>query len=286
MIEPLDCLPCLSRQAALTARLSTPDAARQQAGLGEALMHLAMTEPSTPLPAVVDDVQRTLARHTGSDDPYFEVRERLGNAARSLLPALLRMKRNAEDPWAFSVLVSAAGNLLEEARDPAKAGPAMDAAWQATARGTLAIDHVEALKSVSHASSSLLFLADNAGEIVWDSLLIDLLGPARVTIGVQRQPCLHNATADDLSFVTWPVPPRIAVFEEPPPGYPSRKPPSLDRLLAQSDLVVAKGSEWFERLSQHPSAPKRFHILAPFCSRVAARLGVEPRELVATLLPS
>lgn len=282
MLESLECLPCLSRQVAMTARLSTSSAAKQQAGLGEALMHMAIAEPSMPPPMVAEDLQRTLSRHTGSADPYAEVRYRLSVSARALLPALLRMKREADDPWEFSVRVAAAGNLLEAARDPDQAGPAMEVAWQATARGELVLNHCEALRAAAGHASHIVFLADNAGEVVWDRLLIDLLGAARVTLAVRGLPYLHNALAEDLDLSTWLVPPRVVTFDDPLPGYSTTSTaPALDQLLAKADLVIAKGSEWPERLGGRVPAEKCFYILAPACQRVARRFGVPVNSLVA-----
>lgn len=283
MIDSIDCLPCLSRQAATTARLSTSNTAKQQAGMGEALMHLAMMEPSTPPTLVGEDLQRTLSRHTGNSDPYAEIRQRLTVAARALLPALLRMKQESEDPWEFALRVCAAGNLLEAAREPNQAGPAMDAAWQAAARGTLVIDHSSALRFAANQAGEILFLADNAGEVVWDRLLIDLLGAARVSLAVRHQPYLHKAIVRDLDFATWLVPPRVAIYDDPPPGHPGdHTVQSLDQLLAKSDLVITKGSEWPERLAGRMSPEKCFFILAPACPRVAARFGVAHKALVVT----
>ncbi len=282
MIESLDCLPCLSRQAAVTVRLSTNNTSKQQAGMGEALMHLAMMDQSTPPSLAAEDVQRTLSRHTGSSDPYTDVRHRLTAAARALLPALLRMKHEADDPWAFAIRVSAAGNLLEAARDPNEAGSAMEAAWKATARGELVLDHGAALRAAVAQASNIVFLADNAGEVIWDHLLIDLLGAARVTLAVRGQPYLHDALAEDLDFSTWLVPPRVVTFDEPLAGHPTKTTVrSLDQLLAKADLVIAKGSEWPERLGGRVPAEKCFYILAPACQRVAKRFGVPAKALVA-----
>ena len=290
MIESLECLPCLSRQATLTARLSTDSAAKQQAGLGEALMHLAMMEPATFPTIVAEDIQRTVSRHTGSADPYTDVRQRLTAAALALLPALSRMKEEADDSWAVAIRIATAGNLLEEARDPAQAGPAMEAAWQATTKGQLALDHGKAFRdAVSHANH-IVFLADNAGEVIWDRLLIELFGTSKVTLVVRRRPYLHDAQVEDLDLSSWILAPRVVAFDDPLPGHPMpERAHLLDQLLAKADIVVAKGSDWPERLTGRVHAEKCFHLLAPSCRRTASRFGVQPKSLVvvhAAALPS
>ncbi len=281
MIGSLDCLPCLSLQATTTVRLATADVSRQQAGIGEALMHLAMMDPATPPPLAADDLQRTLSRHVANVDPYAEIRLSLTQAARALFPALLRMKQSSDDPWGFALLVSAAGNLLEAAREPSMAGVAMETAWQATARGSLTLNEGAELHASASKAGQILFIADHAGETVWDRLLIDELGAARVTLAVRHLPYLHAALQEDLDFTTWPVPPRVATYDDPPPGHPaSGDASSLDRLLEESDLVIAKGSSWPDRLQGRVSPRTCFHILAPACARVAARFGVPARALV------
>ena len=282
MIDSLDCLPCLSRQATITARLSTDNAAQQQAGLGEAFMHLAMMEPSTPPLQAAEDVQRTLLRHTGSADPYANVRRSLTVAARALLPALLRSVNHAEDPLAAALLISVAGNLLEDAREPALAGRAMDEAWHATARGVLAINHTEALRAAASRAKTILFLADNAGEVIWDRLLIEKLGAARVTLVVRNQPYLHDALTEDLDFRHCPVAPRVLATDDLALNTPHHHDDdTLSRLLPHADLVIAKGSSWHERLAGRVPPEKRFHLLAASCPRVAACFGVAPKALVA-----
>ncbi|OAM88959.1 ARMT1-like domain-containing protein [Termitidicoccus mucosus] len=279
---PFECLPCLSRQLAMTAQLSDAGKQKRHAGIAEALMHLAMSEPDTPLPVVSEDLQRTVMRHTGGADSYADVRRRLSSAARALLPALLRLQQEARDPWPVAVRVSAAGNLMEQARDPEQAGAAMDAAWHAAVRGRLALDHGEELRQAAKDARRIVFLADNAGEVIWDSLLIDQLGASRVTLAARRLPYLHDALAEELVSPDDRMACEVAAFDDPPPGYAREHGTgSLDQLLAGADLVIAKGSEWPERLAGRVPAELCFFLFAPACHRIATRFGVPPKSLVA-----
>jgi damage-control phosphatase, subfamily I len=46
-------------------------------------------------------------------------------------------------------------------------------------------------------ATSVLYLDDNAGEIVVDRLLVEQIGPSRVTVAVRRAPVLNDATVID-----------------------------------------------------------------------------------------
>ena len=281
MIAAVECLPCLSRQATVTAQLATPDAARQQAGLGEVLFHLAMADAGTPLHLVAEDVQRTLARHTGEPDPYAATRRKLTIAAQAMLPALRRLVGEANDPWAMALRIATAGNLLEQARDPARVGAALQAAWRAATGGPLALDDGDALRAAARAARRILFLADNAGEVVWDRLLIEQLGRRRVTLVVRRRPSWHDATLDDVALADWPEAPRCVAVDEALPGYPApASGRTLAPLLEQADLIVAKGADGLARLAGRVPPERRFHLFAPGCARQAAPLGVAVQALV------
>ena len=50
-------------------------------------------------------------------------------------------------------------------------------------------------------AQSILYLADNAGEIVFDRLLIEQLSPERVTLVVRGGPIINDATIADVQAV-------------------------------------------------------------------------------------
>ena len=52
-----------------------------------------------------------------------------------------------------------------------------------------------------HRKPRILYLADNSGEIVFDRLLIETLGPDRVTLMVKAGPIVNDVTREDLAQV-------------------------------------------------------------------------------------
>ncbi len=67
----LECIPCLCRETVAAVRAATPDAALQDAILGEALFHLAMRDPALPPAALAEDLRRLIATRLGSPAPDF-----------------------------------------------------------------------------------------------------------------------------------------------------------------------------------------------------------------------
>jgi uncharacterized protein with ATP-grasp and redox domains len=56
---------------------------------------------------------------------------------------------------------------------------------------------IEAFRKRAASAADILYLADNAGEIVLDRLLIESLGPERVTVAVRGHPVINDATLED-----------------------------------------------------------------------------------------
>lgn len=71
MPASLDCIPCLCKETVLAVRRATPDAALQDAVLGEALFHLAMRDPSLPPALLAADLRNLIATRTGQPVPPF-----------------------------------------------------------------------------------------------------------------------------------------------------------------------------------------------------------------------
>jgi uncharacterized protein with ATP-grasp and redox domains len=56
---------------------------------------------------------------------------------------------------------------------------------------------VPAFERAVGAARRILFIADNAGEIVLDRLLVERLSPPRVTVAVRAGPVVNDATYED-----------------------------------------------------------------------------------------
>lgn len=119
----------------------------------------------------------------------------------------------------------------------------------------------------------ILYLADNAGEIAFDRLLIEQIGPARVTVAVRGGPVINDATITDARAVGLHEIVEIIENGSDAPGT------LLDDCsqefkwrFAEADLILAKGQGNFEALSDEPH--NIFFLLKAKCAVIAAHAGV------------
>ncbi|OQA21119.1 MAG: hypothetical protein BWY63_01362 [Chloroflexi bacterium ADurb.Bin360] len=125
----------------------------------------------------------------------------------------------------------------------------------AAAASTVTISRIFAAGS----ACDILYLADNAGEIVLDRLLIEALGPARVTVAVRGAPVINDATMDGSDAPGTVLSDCSEAFQE---------------RFRKADLVISKGQGNFETLS---GAPRDVCFLFKVkCPVISSNVGLPP----------
>ena len=144
----------------------------------------------------------------------------------------------------------------------------------------LAGDLFTAVKNARH----VLYVADNAGEIGFDSLVIGQikdLGP-KVTLVVKKQTFFEDATMDEANtFGLQGLVDEILTV----PGFLA--PDEMDQETAASfktcDLVIAKGTGSYEALHDEIPDRKAVYMLKVKCKPIARELGEKEGNIIVKL---
>jgi uncharacterized protein with ATP-grasp and redox domains len=130
----------------------------------------------------------------------------------------------------------------------------------------------------------VFYVADNAGEIGFDSLLISLLKDLglRVTLIVKEDPFFDDAAPKDASFfgldrVADALLSVKAVFE------PEHAPQEVAEAFAKSDLLISKGTGNCEALWGFPTNKGKIFMLKVKCSPMAKEMGAPIGTFMVTL---
>jgi uncharacterized protein with ATP-grasp and redox domains len=274
MRTTLDCVPCLVRQALEVARLAASDPTLHERVLRETLRELASIDLAQSPPLVASSLHRRLRQLTGQPDPYRQLKERFNQAALALLPALEARIRAAAAPFELAVRLAAAGNMIDfgagGAVAEAQVRQALDRVLEEPFLGDLST-----LRAAAESARRILYLADNAGEIVLDRLLLAALPPGRVTVVVRGAPVINDATLEDARAAGLDELAEVIDNGSDVPGTVLAEcSPELQRRFREADLILAKGQGNYETLSDEP-APL-FFLLKVKCPVVAAHLGHAP----------
>ena len=278
MQTQLDCLPCYLRQALDAARQVTDDEEVQWAVLRRVCHTLQLVDVRRPPPAMAQHIHRIIRAVLG-EDPYRKLKERMNRLGVALRERLRPQVAGAPDPFAAAVRVAIAANCIDfGARrniTPRSVTRQLEAAFDLPLHGSVA-----ALRRAAGRARHILYLADNAGEIALDRLLIEQLPPGAVTVAVRGRPVINDATLDDAEeagLAGWAK--LIANGSDAPGTLLADCTPAFREAFVQADLIVAKGQGNYESLAGTRGRPIYF-LLIPKCPLVARHVGAPEDTLV------
>ena len=280
MHTALECIPCLARQALEAARFVTDDPAVHERVLRDVLRSATEMDLAQCPPAVGQRIHRHLRQLTGVDDPYRAVKDRFNRMALDMLPDLAVRVRQAADPLGTALRLAIAGNVIDLG---VNGGLTENEARQAVAGAMEEPLHgdVERFRQAAKAANDILYLADNAGEIVFDRLLIGRLQTERVTVVVRGGPILNDATmADAEAAGLCGLVETIDNGSDAPGTILGDCSEDFRRRFAEADLIIAKGQGNFETLSDETA--NIYFLFKVKCPVIADHVGLPVGSHVAT----
>lgn len=267
----LDCIPCFVRQALEAARFVTDEPALQEQVLREVLALVAKLDLRQSPPAVAQSIHRRLRELTGRDDPYAHVKDRFTRLAMELLPELRAKVRAARDPLTTAVRLAITGNVIDLGVDGALREEDVRHAVERTLSEPLVGDTAHLRRAIAQAES-ILYLADNAGEICFDRLLIEQLPTDEVTLVVRGGPVINDATlADARAAGLHEIVEVVDNGSDAPGTILGDCSAGFCQRYERADLVIAKGQGNFETLNEERR--NIFFLFKVKCPVIEARAG-------------
>jgi len=270
----VECFPCFVRQSWEAVCLSTGITAKQDQIMRQVLQWVSEMDLRTPPPVMAQKIHRLIKATCDLDDPYHSVKERFNRLAMKLYPTLKHWVKNAADPFNMAVRLAIAGNIIDIGPEPnLKDKQVVDSIQRATG-GTIDQGAVNTLRQAAAEAEEILYLADNAGEIVFDRVLIELIGPEKITLVVKAAPVLNDATREDAEATGLAKTTRVIDNGNDAPGtILENAPPAFRQRFSDADLIIAKGQGNYETLDD--AFRPVFFLLKAKCRVVAACLGCD-----------
>jgi len=221
------------------------------------------------------NIHRTIKDETGNTDPYIMEREISNELAMQYLPNvdnILKKDRKLKN----YLKVAIAGNVLDFGALGLNTD--MESLIVKTMKKEPAIDNSKELEEELIKSETVLFLADNIGEIVFDKILIEKINDYEVdvTVALKEKPILNDACIedalkigmDDVSKLISTGTDSIGIIEEDVSE-------EFLEIFNKSDIVIAKGLGNYEGLGEMELGEKPvFCLLNAKCKPVARDIGV------------
>lgn len=223
------------------------------------------------------ELHREIKRITNGD-PFRDEKEKSNRAALKLAGHARTLIENAEDSLNQSFKIAIAGNLIDFGIydfdvNLEELGAALS--------DEFAIDDFEEIKRRIAGAGRILYLCDNAGEIVFDRLCIEEIQKfgTIVTAVVKSGPIVNDVTMHDAQVAGLSEVCSVIESGTDSVGVILRE--SSEEFLREinsADLIIAKGQGHFETM-EDMKLPIAF-LLKAKCEIVASVLGVEPKSSI------
>lgn len=275
------CIPCIIKLFTSTLE-RTPLTEDQKADfLTRFESYWAEADLTLPPARTVGVIYQQVLRETGQVDLFLAKKNRSTQEALRLYPLLKAITTQTEDKLDAALRISALGNILD-AGNPNNYD--LDEEVRLLFSSPLLGGSFDLFKDKLRNASSLLFLADNAGETVFDRVLIETL-ELPVFYAVKSAPALDDALLEDAHRAGLS---EIATLLETGTPYPGTYLPScspeFQKAFQNADLILAKGQANYETLSEVDR--DLFFLLTVKCEVIGQDIGLPVGSLTLNYHPS
>lgn len=255
-----DCVPCILKRVLFEARLVDPSKERDVVKNALEILSDGFEEGAVSA-ELATEIHGKIYDILGTDDPYHELKKKSNRVAEKLLPKAERLIE--KKGFRGAVLASIAGNVMDFGyKDDINSPDYLADEFENIIEEGLGWDDIEDIEEIIIEGDRIIFFTDNAGEIVFDTLLLKKLKEydVHLTVVVKHEPILTDATMEEA--IRYDIG-EIADQLETTGGYAvgvnfSMLSEELLRKLEYADLIIAKGMANWESFSEKDYRPIAF----------------------------
>lgn len=271
-----DCLPCIARGSLDAAKLATRDEQLQLKIVQTVLKRLCTADLNLPPPLMASVIQQAVKKATGVLDPYAAIKKKYNDFALELYPIL--EKEVAPLSFDTAVRLSIAGNIIDfgthNTVGEQKVLDTIDQSLKGSINGS-----VDLFESACEKADKILWIADNAGEIVFDKFLLGKFELDSVIYAVRGGATQNDATLEDAEVTGITQMVNVITTGAAIPGvmleYCSEE---FRHHYTQADMIISKGQGNFETLDHRDQ--RIFFLFKAKCPVVAKYAGCTLNDMV------
>jgi damage-control phosphatase, subfamily I len=202
----LDCIPCFFKQALEASRIAGADEKTQKKVLDQLAAILVDIPLELSPPEMGRTIYKLVNRLTGVSDPYLEIKEKSNRLALGIYERLREHLKISEDRLLAAIELAIAGNIIDygvknslNVEKELEKILAKESSILKEERKSL-FDY-NGFKKRLFQSKRILYLADNAGEVLFDRVLIEEIKnidrDKSIIYVVKESPIINDALMKD-----------------------------------------------------------------------------------------
>lgn len=271
----LDCLPCMMEQALRAGRIVTDDEVtikRILNEVGDSIKDISMHHTPAQTGAIVYQKVREIS---GIEDPYAQIKAESIKEASRLYPKLDNYLDNSDDKLLTAIRIAIAGNVVDFGINKRFN---LEEDLRSIITQEFGICDYDEFKEQLSEANSVLYIGDNAGESVFDKVLIEQI-QVPVTYVVRGIPVINDVTVEDAIASGIDSVAEIISSGTTAPGTIMEL--CTDEFVQQfqdADMIISKGQGNYEGLSNVNR--QVFFLLKAKCRIISDHLNVKEGDIV------
>ena len=288
-----ECASCLLARATAETYYATTNPALRFRTIKEVMKLLNREFRPTTVPADIGTKRdRLIKQLTSNDDPYKRSKKMSNEKAVKLLPyarKLVEKGHNQQERFKKACLCAVVGNILEfDIPGHCFTFRTLTKSFRDAAKD-LIVDDVDRAYELAKKAKAVLYLADNAGEIVFDTLLVEQLKNMglKVTYVVKGGPVINDATLEDVEPSGMnKLADNILTTGTDAVGLLKKEvSPEFLKVYGEAELIFAKGMGYAETLTEYKLTKPHFLLFRTKCNPVANYFCAPRNKNIAKLMP-
>ena len=271
----LDCFPCFMDQALRAGRIATNDEKKIKRLLDEVGGMLSSIPLESTPPESGKVIYQKVSEITGIPDPYKKIKRESTEKALTLYPSLKDEVKKGKDPLLTAIRIAIAGNVIDFG---ANSNFNLEQEIDEILKKDFAICDYEKFKVQLNESNEILYIGDNAGECVFDRILIEVMKKPVMYV-VREIPVINDVTYEDAIQAGIDKVATILSSGTSAPGTVLETcNEEFKEIYRNSKFVISKGQGNYEGLSGEKHLI--FFLLKVKCWVIANDIGVNEGDIV------
>jgi damage-control phosphatase, subfamily I len=253
----IDCIPCQVKQSLATAKKLTADESVISRSLRETLNIAAAFESHENIFSLYYEMAENVRKINPDWDPYKEFKKDFNEICLKIAPELKKEAYCSSDVFTAGLRIALAGNAIDVMQGNLLNEDILVESVKNSLLQDINNSNIEFLKQNIINAKKILFIGDNAGEIVFDKVFLEIMedtilkdsGLGKITYSVRGGPALNDSTIDDAIMVGLDKLVKVVSTGINLPGaYLPLCSPEFRKEYADSDLIISKGQGNYEAL--------------------------------------
>ena len=289
----LDCIPCFFKQALEAGKIAGASKVTQKRILDKLAKDFPKFSLSASPPEIGRDIYAIVRKITKKKDPFAKIKAKSNTLALNIYKKLKNKVAHSSDRLLMATELAIAGNIIDYGVknslnvDTELARILAEENRSIKQESKVTFDY-NSFKRALKKSHTILYLGDNAGETVFDRVLIEEIKRDdknnNITYAVKKSPVINDALIKDAIDCGIDKSAKIISSGSDAPGTVlSLCKKSFLNLFNKADMVISKGQGNFEALSG--SKRPVFFLFMAKCPVVAQHVGCKVGDIILSYHP-